>query len=323
MTSIHQPPPPAPSLVSGVTGGIGGTGPVGRTGGMAKDDAEVLLSRLGQVEQHIEAAMQKLTDTAQYMRQAERLRVHLQMEPIPPFAQSEADRHGLTSAALAERLSDDIQLRAKDMDQTNAVLDRLIQLRNALIAQLPQDPSVSGLLPPSGPQTSGVRKDTDLSARAFNERPAQDSRGASSTPPVAQMASSQGVATVLVPSTLKLPDPGGGRTRPFVLALNSLIDENGRSRTTNPRQDLRGFAGQHAQTLTAFAEYFKKHENTISQRNGGNFHIGFDQNSDSNDIARALESSAVRREFESFLRLAVQGGGTAPPPNTPILPPAG
>lgn len=292
MTSIHQPPPPAPSLVSGVTGGIGGTGPVGRTGGMAKDDAEVLLSRLGQVEQHIEAARQKLTDTAQYMGQA-------------------------------ERLSADIQQRAKDMEQTNAVLDRLIQLRNALIAQLPQDPSVSGLLPPSGPQTSGVRKDTDLSARAFNERPAQDSRGASSTPPVAQMASSQVTATVLVPSTLKLPDPGGGPTRPFVLALNSLIDENGRSRTTNPRQDLRGFAGQHAQTLTAFAEYFKKHENTISQRNGGNFHIGFDQNSDSNDIARALESSAVRREFESFLRLAVQGGGTAPPPNTPILPPAG
>ena len=126
---------------------------------------------------------------------------------------------------------------------------------------------------------------------------------------------------ITVPSTVKYPPTTNPALTPYSGALNDLIDQNGRSRTS---QDWSAFAGGNSQSLTGFVDYYNANRAVIDARNDGDLGLGYNEYSDQGDIGRALANNPnLRAEYEAYLRLSIQGGGTALPPNTPILAPAG
>ncbi|MBL8332222.1 MAG: hypothetical protein JNM08_03930 [Rubrivivax sp.] len=127
-----------------------------------------------------------------------------------------------------------------------------------------------------------------------------------------------GVRVLDLPSDFKPKFEKGSAAEPYANALSDFIDA-GKAKPVNYEVAV----GSNGQALTGFLKYLEDNQAAIDARFApATFKPGFNGGSDSRDIEEAFKSNpGLRKEYESYLRLAIQGGGTAAPPGTPILDP--
>lgn len=117
-----------------------------------------------------------------------------------------------------------------------------------------------------------------------------------------------------VPSDFKATAPKGSAAAPYAKALSDFID-GGKANPVNYGTAI----GSNGQAIDGFLNYYGANKALIDAKYS-NFSLGFNSGSDAGDIEKAFESNPnLRKEYETYLRLAVQGGGTASPPGTPII----
>lgn len=129
--------------------------------------------------------------------------------------------------------------------------------------------------------------------------------------------STSGTTTLQVPSSVKIEDNSNPNTADYVDGVNALVDL---SAPLADESEFSDFVGGNNNLTSEFAAWVQNNQGVIEEMYGENFSIGFSSDSDQNDIGAALANNSDTRElFETFLRLSVQGNGTAGPPNTPII----
>lgn len=129
--------------------------------------------------------------------------------------------------------------------------------------------------------------------------------------------STSGTTTLQVPSSVKIEDNSNPNTTDYVDGVNALVDLNA---PLADESEFSDFVGGNNNLTSEFAAWVHNNQGVIEEMYGENFSIGFSSDSDQNDIGAALANNSDTRElFETFLRLSVQGNGTAGPPNTPII----
>lgn len=129
--------------------------------------------------------------------------------------------------------------------------------------------------------------------------------------------STSGTTTLTVPSAVKIEDNSNPNTADYVDGVNALVDLNA---PLADESEFSDFAGANNNLTSEFTAWVHNNQGVIEEMYGENFSIGFSADSDQNDIGAALANNSDTRElFETFLRLSVQGNGTAGPPNTPII----
>lgn len=121
--------------------------------------------------------------------------------------------------------------------------------------------------------------------------------------------------TLTVPSDFK-PTSNSPAVKPYTDALSAYID--GRKATP---MNFGTAIGSNGPAITGFLNYYNANKALIDAKySNPAFSVGFNSGSDSGDIEKAFESnSRLRTEYETYLRLAVQGGGVAAPPGTKIV----
>lgn len=123
--------------------------------------------------------------------------------------------------------------------------------------------------------------------------------------------------TLTVPSAQKIEDNSNPNTAEYVDALNALVDLNA---PLADESEFASFVGGNSSLTSKFVAWVESNQGVVQEMYGENFSIGFSADADQNDIGRALASNPDTRElFETFLRLSVQGNGTAAAPGTPII----
>lgn len=122
--------------------------------------------------------------------------------------------------------------------------------------------------------------------------------------------------TLTVPSDFKPTATPGSTAAPYANALSAFID----GRKANP-PDYGTAVGSNRQAVDGFVDYYQANKALIDAKySNPPFSLGFNKNSDDGDIQSALANNPdLRTEYESYLRLSVQGGGTAAKPGTPIV----
>ncbi|MBL8331487.1 MAG: hypothetical protein JNM08_00210, partial [Rubrivivax sp.] len=121
-----------------------------------------------------------------------------------------------------------------------------------------------------------------------------------------------------VPSDYKPTAPAGSPAEKPAKALADFID-GGKANPVNYGTAI----GSNGEAITGFLNYYNTNKALIDAKySNPAFNLGFNTGSDARDIEKAFEGNAnLRKEYETYLRLAVQGGGTASPPGTPIIDP--
>lgn len=121
--------------------------------------------------------------------------------------------------------------------------------------------------------------------------------------------------TLTVPSDFK-PTTNSAAVKPYTDALAAFID----GRNSTPMNFGTAIGGNRA-AIDGFLSYYNTNKPLIDANySNPAFNVGFNSGSDSGDIEKAFEGNAnLRKEYETYLRLAVQGGSVAAPPGTPIV----
>lgn len=127
-------------------------------------------------------------------------------------------------------------------------------------------------------------------------------------------------ALIQVPSDFKPVAEKGSPAEPYARALSDFIDAS-RSKPANYGMAV----GSNGAAIQGFLDYVDKNREAIDASYApATFKPGFNGASDAYDIENAFKNNAsLRKEYETYLRLSVQGGGEAAPPGTPILDPRG
>jgi len=121
--------------------------------------------------------------------------------------------------------------------------------------------------------------------------------------------------TLTVPSDFKPTATPGSTAEPYANALAAFISDRNKH---PPAYD--NSLGSNQQALDGFYAYYQANKALIDAKYGGPPFSSFSPNDDFNKITEAFAGNAdLRNEYETYLRLAVQGGGTAAKPGTPIV----
>ena len=123
-----------------------------------------------------------------------------------------------------------------------------------------------------------------------------------------------GSGYLTLPSNFKPTAVKGSTAEPYAKALSDFIDDRAKG---NYGSGLTS----HGAEVNGFLAYYSANKALIDAKySNPAFSVGFTANSDEGDMLAAFASNAnLRTEYESYLRLAVQGGGTAAAPGTKII----
>lgn len=154
----------------------------------------------------------------------------------------------------------------------------------------------------------------ELGALKAAKKAAEITGGAVANPGGGGGAGASGELTV--PSDFKPTAPAGSPAEKPAKALADFID-GGKANPVNYGTAI----GGNGEAITGFLNYYGANKALIDAKySSPAFNLGFNTGSDARDIEKAFESNPnLRKEYETYLRLAVQGGGTAAPPGTPII----
>ncbi len=121
--------------------------------------------------------------------------------------------------------------------------------------------------------------------------------------------------TLTVPSAMKIEDSTPA-TKKYADAVNTLIDL---SAPVANAEAFEGFLGGNTELVNGFVSWLNTNQGVVKELYGESFTVP-GRDFDLEDIARRMSDEPdTRALFETFLRLSVQGNGTAAPPNTDII----